>query len=192
MKTTDTLKNIIIIGFAALLIKGCVYSIHPLFDEEDLIFTNELLGTWKSNDSQDTWIFEKGSGNTYDVMFISDADTSMLKAGLGKLEEQYYLDFTLGEMEGISDLEAFHLFPTHTFSRVTLEENRITLSWFATQSQWLENLIKEKRIRIKHELANDQVLLTASTDELQKFVAKYADEPKAFDDPEELNRVVIP
>ena len=51
-------------------------------------------------------------------------------------------------------------------------------------TQWLEVMLKHNKIDIKHEKpdSGDQGLLflTASTQELQDFVAKYADDPGAF------------
>lgn len=185
MKTQYLLKYAFISGLLALLLYGCVYSVHPLFNEDDLIFKKELLGTWTDQDDN-TWLFEEGKDNYYEVTHIEESDTTNLVGGLGRIGEHYFLDFTIGDIDKLHDMELFHLFPTHTFAKIQFEENGIKMVWFT--SKWLEDLIKEKRIRIKHELENDIVLLTASTDELQKFVQKYADEPKAFGDPGQLTR----
>ncbi len=36
---------------AALLVVGCLPSIHPLFTDKDLVFKKELVGTWIDGDS---------------------------------------------------------------------------------------------------------------------------------------------
>src|SRR5687768_8090907 len=49
------------IAFIALLFgifAGCVPSWNPLFTEKDLIFDQQLIGTWKGDDGE-TWTFEK-------------------------------------------------------------------------------------------------------------------------------------
>jgi hypothetical protein len=56
--------------------------------------------------------------------------------------------------------------------------------------EWLTELFKENRIRIAHEIVEDQVVLTAPTEDLQSFVVKYAEDPNAFVDPEVLVRVM--
>ena len=167
---------------------GCVYSVHPLFGDEELVIRQELLGRWQVDD-ETFWEFSLTDDNRYDVLHVDRGDTTYLEAGLGLVGDTYFLDFAIDNIDKLSDMELFHLFPTHTFAKVSFRESRIVLEWFATQ--WLENLIKDKRIRIKHELENKQVLLTASTEELQKFLRKYADEPRAFDDPQELTPTSI-
>ena len=64
----------------------------------------------------------------------------------------------------------------------------MNIQWY--NEEWLIGLFKENKIRIAHEkipyeggkAVNDefQVVLTASTDDLQKFMLKYSDDPKAF------------
>lgn len=41
--------------------------------------------------------------------------------------------------------------------------------------------MEEEKIRIKHEKNNTNILLTAQPKELQKFVAKYANDKNAFE-----------
>ena len=45
--------------------------------------------------------------------------------------------------------------------------------------EWLEQLFKQRKIRIKHEvMEEDIIVLTAPTAELQEFVRKYAEAKK--------------
>ena len=47
--------------------------------------------------------------------------------------------------------------------------------------QYLNKLIEEKKIRISHEKdAKGDIVITASTDELQQYIIKYGDEPGAY------------
>ena len=46
---------------------------------------------------------------------------------------------------------------------------------------WLKEMIQQKKVRIPHEVLNDEdFVLTAATEELQKLVQTYAEDPKAF------------
>jgi len=63
------------------------------------------------------------------------------------------------------------------------------LYWYG--EEWLTDLFEQNRIRIKHEtvqVAPDMPrhILTASTNELQKFITKYADNPKTGIDVEKI------
>jgi hypothetical protein len=60
--------------------------------------------------------------------------------------------------------------------------------WYG--EDWLEELFEQNRIRIKHETVTspgyDRQVLTASTDELQKFIRKYANDPKTVEEIEAI------
>ena len=48
-------------------------------------------------------------------------------------------------------------------------------------AKYLENLIRNKKIRIKHEVTEDGgYVITAPTEELQKYIVKYSDIPEAY------------
>jgi len=63
-----------------------------------------------------------------------------------------------------------------------------TMTIWRFNPDWLEKLFDENRIRISHENVGDQIVLTASTEELQKFIAKYSYDQEAYVDPEILIR----
>ena len=80
-----------------------------------------------------------------------------------------------------SGLTGMHHFPTHTIARVQLNQDSLMFYWYG--DEWLDELLKNNRIRIKHEtvdISKDYTrhLLTAPTDDLQKFITKYANNPK--------------
>jgi hypothetical protein len=46
---------------------------------------------------------------------------------------------------------------------------------------FLNKLIEEKKIHIRHEINSDgDIVITASTEELQQYIMKYGDEPGAY------------
>lgn len=189
----------------AVLLSGCVvYSFYPLFTEKDL-FPNDLLkGTWIEAESENTpfesaegiWKFEhpyidKEKGDALDSLsYVLDLKTmegdsiveSHFDVHIIKLGNQYFLDFYLNDFMGDSNLKLadFHVVPVHTFAKLTLGTNQITINWF--DPDWLAKLIKENKIRIHHEQSDDLVLLTAKPQELQKFVTKYVHSEEAFED----------
>jgi hypothetical protein len=84
---------------------------------------------------------------------------------------------------------AVHLITAHTFLKLEVENEHLII--YQMSPKWLDNLIKENRIRIAHEMDDDEdkIILTASTKELQKFITKYANDEDAFEDPEILNPI---
>ena len=51
-----------------------------------------------------------------------------------------------------------------------------------TDDEGMGQLLKEDPNAVKYELADDKLILTASTKELQAFVLKYADDSRVFSD----------
>jgi hypothetical protein len=95
----------------------------------------------------------------------------------------YFLDFYLEDFLGDEDvltLASFHIVPVHTFAKLEVERDKLIINWF--DQEWLEDLIKENKIRIHHENNDDFILLTAKPKELQKFVSKYLNSEEAFED----------
>ena len=72
------------------------------------------------------------------------------------------------------------MFPCIVFIRIRFTNN----SSFDIQqldAGYLENLIKNKKIRIRHEVTEDgNYVITAPTEELQKYIVKYSDIPEAY------------
>ncbi len=198
-------RKFFIVGLITVLLSGCVvYSFYPLYTEKDLFANDILTGEWFESDEQEvkfseeesTWTFEhpyinKEKGNERDSLSyllsykVKDGDQYLESAydvHLIKLAGQYFLDFYLidyaeggGENATLND---FHLIPVHTFAKLTVGEDQLKINWF--DNDWLEDLIRENKIRIHHEETDDLILLTAKPKELQKFVTKYVNSEEAF------------
>ena len=174
-----------------------VKSLHPFYTEKDLVYKPELIGKWTGKDSA-SWEIRQHKAfaglfkdekptQSYDIICTDNKGTSKFLAHLFSVGGQLYLDFYLPDIEG-PDLAVMHLIPAHTLARVELANNQITINWY--NEEWLVKLFSENRIRIAHERIpydldkNDpdhfQVVLTAPTADLQKFIIKYGNDPAAF------------
>jgi hypothetical protein len=69
-----------------------------------------------------------------------------------------------------------------------ITKDEVLIKWF--NEEWLRTLFDQNRIKIAHEAILDEIpkdaddktyILTASTEELQKFLIKYGNEDAAFD-----------
>jgi hypothetical protein len=69
----------------------------------------------------------------------------------------------------------------HTSYRVEiLNDGSFELSQL--DGSFVNSLIEQKKIRISHETgADDNIVITASTSELQQYLIKYSDEPEAYE-----------
>ncbi|SET44776.1 hypothetical protein SAMN05444285_11353 [Draconibacterium orientale] len=198
-------RNILLIATITLLLSGCVvYSFYPLYTDSDLFENDLLLGEWFEDDdndvvfsgSDDSWIFthpflgDKNDGirdkKRYVLRLTSNEDgvvkESKFEVHVIKLADEYFLDFYIddyGDDDNIT-LVDLHLVPVHTFAKLSVSDDKLEIRWF--DPEWLEDLIKENKIRIHHEDNGDYILLTAKPKELQKFVSKYVDSEEAFED----------
>jgi hypothetical protein len=183
--------NIILIGILALAISGCfVKSLHPFYKESDVIFKNDLLGTWLDEDSA-TWhinpfVFSKGfmKGDSIDNSYLMEmyddtSNISTFNVHLFKMGDKHYLDFEPIRGGRYDEMIDFHMIPAHSIARIEfISEEEVLIAWF--NEDWIKDLFEENRIKIAHEVIQTveenftkEYVLTASTDELQKFLVKY-------------------
>lgn len=137
--------------------------------------------------------------NLYLIIFENKqdlkADTTLFIGYIGEFAGNTFLDLSLLEPNlGENSFKSSHLFGVHTFSRISVKENLVSLYFF--KESWVRKLIMGNRIRIKHERisnsvtdSSDDILITASTKELQEFIIKYGHDSEPFDDPIGLKRV---
>lgn len=206
-------KIIVIIGIGLMILaQSCtIFSLHPLYEENDLIEDPQLLGLWQDTDEGDEFVsFEKIKNKRYLFRYMEAArdtgqsvgkekgmffnpprmeDTVSFEAGLLKVGDHYFLDL-YPYYEGGKD-EGFYLFrnfiPTHSFLKIEWDDQRIVFYIF--ESDRMKKLFEQNRIRIKHEIIDDYIVITASTQDLKRFFEKYADDKEAFDEPGEFKKI---
>ena len=216
----------------AIIISGCIPSLHPIYTEKDRMIEDKILGKWELiNDDVfspfSTWTFERaanltatfkvegGSGMmnyhpgalsflngdititqndqlpyyflTHRQYNSGDTLKSIMIVNLTEIAGDIYMDFypyTMKEDHNISRF-ASNFINGHTFAKMELEDDRIKI--YSFNLDYMTELIKEKRIRLKHEnLGEDQIVLTASTKELRAFIAKYGDDKRLYEEAEYL------
>ena len=205
MKTFKPRLIIFLLGL--LFLSSCVIkSLHPFYTKDLIYFEKKFIGNWqdlengswqilpiqevilkenkKTNPSQldkDQLSIYNNYKHGYAVYFEKDSTKSSFLAMAFKINNQLFLDVTPIEDKEIDDLKnnllyKIHLIGTHTLAKFDiLNDNQIDINWFSSEK--LEKLLKENRIKIKHEKVGfwDTILLTASSEELEKFIKKYMD-----------------
>ncbi len=121
----------------------------------------------------------------------------LMKVELTKISGAIYMDIhPMGNPNesrfGINQINA------HTFAKVEMKDGKLLIHSF--NNLQIEDLLKTKKIRLKHEIipsvkynngnvdTEDNLVLTASTEELRAFITKYSDNENLFDEAEELTR----
>ncbi|WP_186757263.1 hypothetical protein [Echinicola salinicaeni] len=188
------------------LVNGCVVpSLYPLYTENELIIDERLEGVWvdnnegdddfglkisKSNprDSKDSSL-SNSADKLYRLEHTDDGETVIFDLFLVKVGNSTYLDFFPNEYPDQEFKNLFglmHIYPVHTFAKVVIKENELIIQNF--DGDYIKKMIEQNRVKISHENISGEILLSASPNELQKFVLKYEDEPKLFEGKSILKR----
>ncbi len=176
------IKYFLAVGIA-FLIMGCpARSLFPLFAEKDLEYDPGLIGTWMDN-KNGTITFQKAGEKSYKMVFLEQKENSEgYRVQLGRLGT--FLFFDSYPLKEGSD---HHTLATHILSRVWL--NGDTLRIASLESDWLRDMIDAKKITIAHVRRDGDIILTATTDELQQLALLFAEDNKAFPSPDILIRM---
>lgn len=173
---------------AVIFISSCVSSLYPISnDEHDYIFLEGLLGNWADKDMQTRVIMNTADHKKYQVISIdtkhketggnkiSFLDTSYYSAFLIQLNNQYFLDCSPDldhlQYSCLGDETKSGLLPLHfiyTISRIAGDQ--LTIAGINRDS--LQSFINRHPNKIKYEQhsGNDDILLTANSDGLQKNI----------------------
>ena len=173
MKTKTFALLVLLFTF---FLMGCIPSIHPLYTDDELVFKNEILGSWHDATSEVEWIFEDSGENCYILKITEDNKPSILNCHLVKLGTNFFFDFFPRDdnhFDNISGYLSMQFIAVHTFAKVNITADSIEIYRF--DPSWLEEILQADPNQVKHEKTGEYILLTASTEELQKFVMAYAE-----------------
>ena len=178
------ITTVLIIGIA-LIASACVPSLHPLYTGKDLIFEPALLGEWfeAKPDSKSTLTFSKTGEKEYKLRSGDPGDKqSIFIAHLVKLGDKLFLDI---KTDPASERDCSGL-PWHMFFYIS--QIQPTLRMWDLNDKWLEKLLKKNPAALKHEIVDGDLVLTASTKQLQSFVLRHVNDKSAFTDPTDYAR----
>jgi hypothetical protein len=118
-------------------------------------------------------LIDRGLENLYLVQSESDRSEIYL-VGVVELAGDRYLDFKQLDF----DLGPFS-YPVHLFMKSTVSNDTLYVHMFS--ENWLKEQIRNRQIRIKYEVNEEEnYILTAPTAELKKFVEKYGGIEEAY------------
>ena len=179
----------------AVILGGCLPSLHPLYTDDVLVFEEGLIGKWVEKDGSNIWQFEKDGDNAYRMRLRDGDKEALFTAHLVKLEapggDMLFLDI-FPDGQALKDLQDFyrsHLLPMHTFMRVDQTDPNLVMRLLNVET--VSNMLGNDPNLLRHESIEDgdRIVLTAHPRQLQEFMIKYADEKDMFGEPTELVRL---
>ncbi len=164
--------------------------LHPLYADTDREFDPALVGSWTDEDAYVTFTFVKQGDAAYKLTVTEPEQEKPVAADfevhLVRIGSQYFLDFYPGAPNVGDDFYRLHLLPVHTIARITVEPEHLQLSLL--DSAWLKKQMDNKSVQLDSNKVDGDVILAATTEELQGFVDRFATDDDAFPNPLKLHR----
>jgi hypothetical protein len=170
-----------------VLLAGCWQkSVSPFYATKDLIAELKLAGTWTEEKEPDgnrtTWSFVNADTNRFDVAVQNKNERYEFDGRVFKLDNDTFLDFE-GKAHGVSIIPAHHLF--------RLVELGAEMKLAALNPDWMQKWLHRHPDSLAHftnperrnERDKDELVLTADTKALQKFVREHMNDEDFFTDP---------
>ncbi|WP_321299676.1 hypothetical protein [Marinifilum fragile] len=113
----------------------------------------------------------------YQIKTLFEKDTSIFDGVLSKLNGNYFLDVIPNDVfleEKLAESPAIGmLLPTHMFFKIEVKEDQLVLN--SIEPDDFKKLLKSNRVRVEYIERDDDVIITAPTEDIQKFLMKFAD-----------------
>ncbi len=179
---------------------GPVVSLQHLLTDKDCQAVPELLGNWTTDgDLSGNWTLQKLGDHNYRLMQQgSPSETSNKWAFdicVAHLDGYLFFDATFqevlpdGKKTVFGDDDNLFWIPLHLIGRLEVEDD--ALHFRLLDDDWLQDELKSGRIHLTCSQDDEgQYLLTAPSQELKQFAARFAAEPKAFSHAEDFSRVL--
>ncbi|HNQ36767.1 MAG TPA: hypothetical protein PK489_03205 [Prolixibacteraceae bacterium] len=181
--------------FLSLVLAGCfVASFYPLYTSADLHPDTLLAGEWFDGDST-LWKFDYITVQEKDKPSVTDStgyiltfrekgeeqSKSSMEIRVVRLDGNCFLDFFINEIkdENYPDFFDLHTMAIHTFAMVTQKGDSLLLTWLGTE--WIKEHARAHKLKVAFLERDDDILLTAPTSDLQKFMVKCATIPEAWE-----------
>ena len=193
------LRKIYVGIIGLLLLNACVVkSLNPFYTQNSISFDERFLGEWIDSKKGKWKVVSFASEMTkdnplnkmkeddlavykkYNKSYYIERDykglTTLYVVTPFKINGQRFLDFYPVEyQDDVDALLSTHIVYSHSLVKYeVLQNGNIEVKWLDEDK--IEKLFEEKRIKISHKkigVLEDKYLLTASSEELERFIEKY-------------------
>jgi hypothetical protein len=178
--------RIVVALMAAGLSSGClVLSLHPFFEEDAIVFEEQLIGTWESIENAATLHIERAEWRSYRIRYEQGAETTELAGYLTRIGSERFLDLAPEHGEAHTEF----LIPAHGLFRIEVDGDALRVA--PLNHDWFHAMMHDPRpprgLRLTVD-ERDHVLLTSLTKELRTWLAQWSNHPDVFSPAETLRR----
>ena len=174
-----------------VLVGGCVYTIHPLYEEADITFDLGLAGTWAEVGSTEKVQFIPTDDSSYVVILTDeDGNAGRFVGRQFSFEGLTFLDFYPERSENKeSDAYRDHFVPVHSVMTAYRDGSQLELRSLDYES--LEDYLELHDTAVGFTKLESSILLTSSTKVLQGFLASFFNTSEAFGETVVLHRLPL-
>jgi hypothetical protein len=184
-----------------LFLVGCgpAGSLFPLFVKGDTAFDERLLGEWRiqgdasfkhGGESGRVVFLKSADGGAYEVTFFDFDEKGLnlaLTARLVRLGTYSFIDFGTPDTDKRKFKEIpFPIIESHLFGRIYLEKDGARFDLL--NDEWVKEGAKAGTLPLPSIQTANDLVVSASTEELRKFALEHAEDTKAFSEHYSLSR----
>jgi hypothetical protein len=175
---------IIATGVMAIL-AGCMPSVYPLYTDKDIVLDPSLVGTWINQEDDEKWTFARGDGQSYDMAISGEDSTVMFQTHLVELGGHRFIDVCPRPPDWEDSPYRDLMLPLHWLGSISIDGDTLIISLMDPND--MSKLAKSGVKTPSYVDVDNLRVLTASTEELQKFIIDNLDK-KVFTVPGRMFR----
>ncbi|MBZ5537303.1 MAG: hypothetical protein LAO31_15215 [Acidobacteriia bacterium] len=184
--------KILLILLLGLSLCGCVpqLSLYPLWDKEHLASEPALVGTWINEDGTESIQFKEEDQRKYVVVYSAKdgekSSQSSYTMHAVRLDGALFFDFESDQTaleERLKPELYLPLVSAHFFARATVRGDELRLA--VLDDEAFLKKVKNDKFDIRYERpnpGNDDHVLSARTEEIQKFLSKHSADQDLWED----------
>jgi hypothetical protein len=190
---TDKKLACLVAAVFGLLAAGCWQkSLQPFYHEKDLIEDPGLAGIWTEPGEEakkTVWTFSAAGEKRFKLNVVDGEINADFEARLFKLGGETYINL-YSEKRSMSEIPVHHL--------LSISREGDLLSMKVLNIDWVQKWLRANPKKLDHMRVNDpknpgdsesdELVLTASTDALQKFILEHRADPELFQGDGSLQR----
>lgn len=167
----------------ALGVSGCIpqASLHPFVGPDAAIEVPHVVGRW--SDGETILRIHRDPASADPVYVMSEAgapaDTTRFRLRFARTGGRLFADVTVDHRSLPGGSPEPWFWPVHTVFRVDAAGDSLRLAFL--DDEWFERALKDRRVRVRHEVTGTGILLTEDTAGLERLLQRIANDALAFD-----------
>lgn len=163
--------RLLLIALAGLLGDRCEHwSVHPVYEERDLVTDPRLPGTWYGTDGH--WVVDSVYGKAYRAIYVHNGDTAEYRLHLARAE-----GLLLADLERLVD-DGVEVLPLHQYAVLQLADSVLGYAWL--EDEWLKQYIDAHPKELAVEIVDGAHLITAPPRAIQRFLRRHRGDSAAW------------